>query len=146
LLTIRHGNGNPPWRRYGHCSVIYGGNILTFERSLWMDINQIHFGLSTITPIVNVDWFHYEDLYLTDMQDSIFASMDMNERISRLLRPCFHDSSHAHPTGNGVCATGFLIDHIPHICAIGTWKLTAQRNQTAHLLLCAPGVWIIKNA
>lgn len=51
--------------------------------------------------------------YLADVYYPVFAAVNVNERIARLLCPCFHYPGNIHPPRNGVRSTGFLIDEIP---------------------------------
>lgn len=62
--------------------------------------------------------------YLTDVNESIFSSVNVNERISWLLSPRLHNSGNIHPARNSVRSTRFLIDYIPQMCTIGTRILT----------------------
>ncbi len=69
-------------------------------------------------------------IYLTNVDNSIFAPVNVNERVARLMRPRLHYSGHVHPAGYSVGSTCFLVNEIPQIRAIGNSELavTMQRN------------------
>lgn len=59
------------------------------------------------------------------MNDSVFATVNVNQRISGLLRPRLHDTSDTCPTRNGMCASRLLIEQRPEVGTIGSFELTA---------------------